>query len=334
MRFYLKVNSFSSFGTLIQLVFLITMYWYSDSLSAQELLAPVRNQYIAENYYQISSAYAGIGECWQFRATGLEQWVNVPNSPGTQQLTLNGRIADRSGVGINLFNDKNGNTSHKGVQISYAHHLVISESNKQYLSLGLSYRYLQFAINTTNLTQSNLVPIPVVPESVSIGHSNFDISVLYRVEDFYASLNAVNLFRRTVLLYNNTEPISTQHLYLHMGYVFKSYRYDMEYEPNILAQTYTSDMRTIVDLNLKVRKKIDKRDYLWGGFSYRSLGDQNFKPLSISPMLGIKKKKFYIAYAYELNLNESLDFSTSDGTHLLTLGFDFICRDSKCGCTY
>ena len=212
--------------------------------------------------------------------------------------------------------------------------MVISEGNNQYLSFGLSYRYLQFGIDTSEFTQSNQSPIPVIPESVSVGHSNFDMSVLYRLQDFYISFNAVNLFRRTVLLYNNTEPISTQHLYLHTGYVFKQYRTDMEYEPNILLQNYTSDLRTIMDINFKARKKFDRRSYLWAGFSYRSILDQNLKALSISPMLGVKKQKFYLAYAYEINLNESLGFATSDGTHLITLGFDFYCRDSKCGCTY
>ena len=37
----------------------------------QEFFAPVQNQYIADNPYLISSAYAGIGDCWQVRASGF-----------------------------------------------------------------------------------------------------------------------------------------------------------------------------------------------------------------------------------------------------------------------
>ncbi|WP_132066357.1 type IX secretion system membrane protein PorP/SprF, partial [Aquimarina spinulae] len=48
---------------------------------AQEFFAPVQNQYIADNPYLISSAYAGIGDCWQIRASGFEQWVSIEDSP-------------------------------------------------------------------------------------------------------------------------------------------------------------------------------------------------------------------------------------------------------------
>ncbi len=45
-------------------------------------------------------------------------------------------------------------------------------------------------------------------------------------------------------------------------------------------------------------------DYYWIGVSLRSLVDQDFKSLSASPMLGLKKSNFYVAYGYLVNVNE------------------------------
>ena len=108
---------------------------------------------------------------------------------------------------------------------------------------------------------------------------------------------------------------------------------DIEIEPSVLYQNFTSDGRSTADLNLKVRK-LHKSDYYWAGVSLRSLVDQDFKPLSVSPMIGIKKANFYVAYGYQVNVNEVLALTSAAGSHLITLGIDFGCRQSKCGCTY
>jgi len=60
----------------IAIVVVITIV-VSNKSYGQEFFAPVQNQYIADNPYLISSAYAGIGDCWQIRASGFEQWVDI-----------------------------------------------------------------------------------------------------------------------------------------------------------------------------------------------------------------------------------------------------------------
>ncbi|MFP2997898.1 type IX secretion system membrane protein PorP/SprF, partial [Spongiivirga sp. MCCC 1A20706] len=109
-------------------------------LLAQEFNLPLNNQYLADNPYLISAAFAGIGDCFQVRLNGVSQWVGVKNSPDTQSLSFDGRISDRSGVGAILFNDKNGFTNQRGGQASFAHHLTFSDKDEHYLSLGLSYK--------------------------------------------------------------------------------------------------------------------------------------------------------------------------------------------------
>ncbi len=301
---------------------------------AQEFLAPVQNQYIADNPYLISSAYAGIGDCWQIRGSGFEQWVNIEDSPGTQSLSIDGRISDRSGVGAVLFNDQNGFTTQKGVQLSFAHHLTLSEYNNQYLSFGISYKFTQFGIDTSEFSNGD-PDNPFNPglADISVNDSNFDIAMLYRLGRFFLSANAVNLLQKQIDDFNPTEPSQIQNYYLYTGYTFYHRFSDIEVEPSVLYQSFAADGRSTADLNLKVRK-MHKTDYYWAGISVRSLVDQDFKPLSVSPMLGIKKANFYVAYGYQINVNEVLQPTTAAGSHMITLGFDFGCRQSKCGCTY
>jgi len=240
----------------------------------------------------------------------------------------------RSGVGAILFNDQNGFTTQKGVQLSFAHHLTISEYENQYLSFGISYKFTQFGIDTSEFNNGS-PDSPVNPglPDISVNDSNFDIALLYRLGRFFLSANAVNLLQKEIDDFNPTEPSTIQNYYIYTGYTFFQRFKNLEIEPSILYQNFAGDGRSTADLNLKIRK-IYNSDYLWAGISLRSLVDQDFKPLSLSPMVGLKKSNFYVAYGYQVNVNEVLQPTTAAGSHLITLGLDFGCRQSKCGCTY
>ncbi len=302
---------------------------------AQEFSAPIQNQYIADNPFLISAAYAGIGDCWQVRGTGFEQWINIEDAPSTQSLSVDGRISDRSGIGAVLYNDKNGFTSQKGVQLSFAHHLTLSSYTNQYLSFGLSYKYTQLGIYTAEFSTGD-PDDPMNPEALSnvnVNNSNFDIGALYRLGGFFFGANIVNLLQKKLDDFNPVEPRKLQNYFLYTGYVFYNRFSKIELEPSLLYQSFVSDGRSTTDFNLKARK-MHRGDYYWAGLSLRSLVDQDFKPLSVSPMLGLKKENFYIAYGYQINVNEVLQPTKAAGSHMITIGFDFGCRKSKCGCTY
>jgi type IX secretion system PorP/SprF family membrane protein len=136
-----------------KLLFILCCVHMSSGVLAQEFNIPIQNQYLAENPFIISAAYAGIGDCWQLRANGITQWVGIDDSPNTQSLSVDGRINDNAGVGLILFNDSNGFTSQRGAQASYAYHLTLNEYADSYLSFGLSYKFTQFGINTAEFNR-------------------------------------------------------------------------------------------------------------------------------------------------------------------------------------
>ncbi len=296
---------------------------------AQELNVPAATQYLADNPFVISPAYAGIGDNFRIRLNGFAQWVGIKDAPMNQALYADFRIADQSGIGISLYNDKNGNTRQTGIKASFAHHIILDYYSKQYLSFGISYNFNNFRIETSNF---NVIDPSVINDRYT-PNDNFDVSLLYRRKAFYLSFNASNLLNKDLKKFYKAEPNLLRNYQLYTGYVFRGNRDSRtEVEPSAFFQYFQSDGRSSTDINLKLRYLDNQRTgYFWIGATYRFLNDQPLKPLTIGPMLGIQKSGFYVGYSYQLTLNELSAFNS--GTHMLTLGFDFLQKASNCPCT-
>uniref|UniRef100_UPI0026370054 PorP/SprF family type IX secretion system membrane protein n=1 Tax=uncultured Lacinutrix sp. TaxID=574032 RepID=UPI0026370054 len=241
-----------------------------------------------------------------------------------------------SGVGISFYNDKNGNTRQKGAKFSFAQHLILDYKSKQYLSFGISYNINSFRIDIDNFqpTYENEVidPFVIMNGDRAINNNNFDVGALYRNKDFYLSLNANNILPKDIDDFSGIEPNLLLNLQLYSGYVIKSkYNKNVQLEPSIFYQLFGSDGRSSTDINFKYRKYNRKEDYYWLGVSYRFLNDQFFKPLNLGPMVGLMKSKFYFAYSYQFTINGLSSYNS--GTHMITIGLDFLQGISNCPCT-
>lgn len=312
------------------ILFLIALSSYG-----QELNLPVWTQYLADNDFVVSPTFAGIGDNLKIRANGLTQWVGIKNAPDNQSLYGDIRIADRSGIGLSVYNDRNGNTIQTGGKISFAHHLVLDYTSEQYLSFGISYNINHFRIDIANFETNYENPTidPFVTDDRKTTNNNFDVGVLYRKERFWASLNANNLLSKKVDEdIRAAEPYLLLNFQFYSGYTFRSKKNrDVEFEPSAFFQYYTSDNRSSTDLNFKARWYNRNDDYLWAGVSYRFLNDQFTKPLNLGPMLGFKKSIFYFGYAYQVTMNDLAGYNS--GTHVVTIGLDLLRGVSNCPCT-
>ena len=296
--------------------------------NAQELTLPQLSQYLADNPFVISPTYAGIGDYIKVRINGLTQWVGIKDAPDTQSLAADGRVGNRSGVGMILYNDSNGETKQRGARLSFAHHLTLDRYEDEFLSFGLSYNFNQFRIDIENFDN----PDPSVTDDRATTNHNFDVGVLYRKNKFFLSLNASNLLDKDLEKFNPiAEPNQLRNYYLYSGYRFSKKKSNFEIEPSVFFQWFESDGRSVTDLNAKFRW-YDFEDYYYAGVTYRFLNDQVGSPLYIAPLIGLKKSNFYFGYSYQIILNEILGFST--GTHVITIGVDLFQGISNCRCTY
>ncbi|GAA3566516.1 type IX secretion system membrane protein PorP/SprF [Snuella lapsa] len=307
----------------------------TTSSYGQELNLPVFTQYLADNNFVVSPTYAGIGDNLKIRANGLTQWVGIKGAPDNQSIYGDFRIADRSGVGISAYNDRNGNTIQTGAKFSFAHHLILDYYSKQYLSFGISYNINNFRIdiNNFNTTYENPIIDPFVTDDRRTSNNNFDVGFLYRNHGFFLSFNANNILKKNFDEdIRKLEPNLLLNYQIYTGYTFRGPKKSgLEFEPSMYYQMFNSDKRSSTDLNFKVRKYDRNEDYFWGGISYRFLNDQFLKPLNIGPMVGFKKSIFYFGYAYQITTNALSSFNS--GTHVITIGLDFLQGISNCPCT-
>ncbi len=297
---------------------------------AQELNVPPATQYLADNPFVLSPTYAGIGDNFRIRLNGFAQWVGIKDAPRNQALYADFRIADQSGIGISAYNDKNGYTKQNGLKASFAHHIILDYYSKQYLSFGISVNLNNFRIDTEQF--KDYFDSSIVNDRFT-ANTNFDVGFLYRRKAFYVSFNASNILNKDTKKYFMAEPNLLRNYQLYTGYVYKSNRDSRtEFEPSAFFQYFQSDGRSSTDLNIKMRYLDNQREgYFWVGATYRFLNDQPLKPLTVGPMMGIKKAGFYFAYSYQLTLNEIAEYNS--GTHMVTLGFDFLQKASNCPCT-
>lgn len=302
---------------------------------SQELNLPVFTQYLADNDFVVSPTYAGIGDNLKIRANGLTQWVGIKNAPDNQSLYTDVRIGDRSGIGMSLYNDRNGNTIQTGGKISFAHHLVLDYYSKLYLSFGISYNINNFRLDINNFDDGTDNPIidPFVTDERKTSNNNFDVGALLRYKGVFLSLNVNNILEKKLdKTIRVSEPNLLLNYQIYSGYTFKGPKKSgLEFEPSIYYQMFSSDKRSSTDINFKFRKYNRNYDYFWAGISYRFLNDQFFKPLNIGPMVGFQKSIFYFGYAYQVTTNELSAFNS--GTHVVTIGLNFLQGISNCPCT-
>lgn len=301
-------------------------------MKGQELTIPQLSQYLSDNPFLMSPTYAGIGNYVKVRMNGVTQWVGIKDAPDTQTLSADVRLGNRSGIGMVIYNDSNGETKQRGGKVSFAHHLTIDKYDDQYFSFALSFNLNQIRFDIENF-DPEAGDDPAITNDRSSSNPNFDIGVLYRRNGFYLSVNAANILNKQLEKFDPIfEPNTLRNYSVYSGYKFrKSRRADFEIEPSVFFQYFENDGRSITDVNTKF-KWYDFLDYYYAGLTYRFLNDQLGSPLYIAPIIGLKKGNFYFGYSYQVIVNELLGYSS--GTHVVTLGIDLFQGISNCSCTY
>jgi type IX secretion system PorP/SprF family membrane protein len=301
---------------------------------SQELDQPVNSKYLADDNFVLSPTFAGIGDKLRLRANGLTQWVGIKDAPKPHSLYADFRIKNRSGIGLSLFNDSNGNTFQMGAKFSFAHHIILDYDTKQYLSFGLSYQINSFKIdvNQFNLTYEIPTIDPSIKDNRANFNFNFDVGLLYRNRAFYWSVIKTNLLPSTNNPTNNLnrKPSPVINYQLYFGYIIKN-NSNVEIEPSIYYQLFTERRPSTTDFNIKFRRYTTYGNYYWAGIGYRFTNNQISTPLTISPMAGFKKANLYFGYSYQVAMNQIAAYHS--GTHSVTIGFDFNQAISNCPCT-
>jgi type IX secretion system PorP/SprF family membrane protein len=284
---------------------------------------------------------AGAASCAKLRLTARQQWFGQEDAPSFQTLSFNGRVTERDGLGIILLNDRNGYHSQKGVQLTYAHHIMFSrdEIDLNQLSFGMSAGFVQSLLDETEFLNSGDFD-PNVDGTIEqkASYINVDIGASYNFLDFYAHFTVKNVLANKRKIYSEIESDNLRKFLLSLGYTFGD-KEKILFEPSVLLQLVSQTKEKSVDVNLKAYKELDF-GRIWGGLSYRrsldgaqyvdgnSVSDQRLQ--YITPLIGVNYKNFMFAYTYSALLGD-IKFDNG-GFHQITLGINLFCEPEKYEC--
>ena len=320
--------------------FFIVLFFIAQYSFSQEGIA-VYSDYLSDNYYLIHPSMAGASNCAKIRFTARKQWFDQADAPALQTFSFNGRISDKSGAGVILFNDKNGYHSEKGIKLTYAHHIMFSrdEIDLNQLSFGISAAFIQSQLDETQFLQSgDFDPIinGIIVQDAS--YFNVDFGASYNYLDFYVHGTVQNAIETKRKIYTDSESANLRKYLLSAGYVFGD-KDRILWEPSVLFQLVDKTKEKWIDINMKAYKNFDFGK-LWAGLSYRrsfdgaqyisGSGVSSQKLQYITPILGINFGKYMFAYTYS-QLSGDVKFD-SGGYHQITLGMNLFCKREKYEC--
>lgn len=284
---------------------------------------------------------AGAANCDKIRLTARKQWFDQTDAPSLQTLSYNGRVGERSGVGVILFSDKNGYHSQKGMKLTYAHHIMFSRDDidLNQLSFGVSADFFQSQLDETEFLQSGDWD-PIINGTIvqKDAYFNLDIGASYNYLDFYVHGTVKNAIETRRDIYTEYESDNLRKYLLSAGYVFGD-KDRILWEPSLLFQLVDQTKEKSIDVNMKAYKSFDF-GRLWGALSYRrsfdgaeylsGSGVSSQKLQYITPIIGVNYKQFMFAYTYSY-LSGDVNFDTA-GFHQITLGIDLFCKREKYEC--
>lgn len=322
--------------------FIIALFIFSHYSFSQEGIA-VYSDYLSDNYYLIHPSMAGAANCAKIRLTARKQWFGQEDAPALQTASFNGRISEKSGAGIILFNDKNGYHSQSGMKLTYAHHLMFSRDNidLNQLSFGISADFIQSNLDETKFLQSGDFDPIINGAIVQKGsYFNLDIGASYNYLDFYVHGTVQNAIETKRKIYTDSESSDLRKFLLSAGYVFGD-KNRILWEPSVLFQYVDKTKEKTIDFNMKAYKSFDFGK-LWAVLSYRRSFDgaqylngsgtsiSSQKLQYITPIIGVNYNKFMFAYTYSY-FSGPVNFATG-GFHQITLGIDLFCTREKYEC--
>ena len=291
-------------------------------VKAQETL-PVYSDYLSDNVYLVHPSAVGFRDYSTVRLTARSQWAGVSDAPSLQTINIQTKFKQKAGLGLVIFNDKNGYHSQQGIQGTYAYHLDLGpEQNYRRLSFAFS----MMVVNNSLDESSFNIQDPVISQIVqSESYFNADYSMAYHDFDFFGYLTIKNLMLSARNLYNKDyESLNLRRYLVSFGHYFDLYKNGniIELEPSVMIQYIERTNEKFVDFNMKAYKELGNAK-IWAAFSYRrGFDNSTIKQLSyLTHIIGVNFDKYMISYTYTKQSGEIL-FDAA-GYHQITIGFNY-----------
>ena len=299
---------------------LISFVFCSLIVASNAQQVPLYSQYMM-NGFLLNPAVAGSEGYTAFNLTAREQWLGLKDAPKTHALSAQTRLLKTSyiarnrsikrrqrmssrsgkvGLGGYIFNDQNGPIDRTGIQLTYAYHIRLRNSQ---LSFGLSGMAYQFSIDDSKIRLEEEGDELYLNAAKSVFIPDASTGVYFSNPNFYAGFSISQLLQSSLILGDSkryAEYKMKRYYYLTGGYDFVINDF-FTIEPSVLLKT-NEDITWQADFNTK----FIFNDEYWGGISYRTGG-------ALIVMGGVKVDKFLFGYAFDYTLSSIM--KSTIGSH-------------------
>lgn len=294
------------------------------------------SQYVF-NGLAVNPAYAGYKEEWTAQILYRAQWVNLPGSPKTGTLSIDG-LTDfnrkNMGLGFQVTTDQLGPQKTFSAYANYSYRLRLDEYDTKRLCFGLGLGVTQYTLNGDDLTF-----IDPDDQNAPVGNQgsispDLRFGIYYYSPSFYAGASVMDLFADFTATklqgVDDTYPVikKTRHYYITAGGLIQlSEKFNLK--PSFLIK---DDFKGPTNLDLTSFLAYDNK--LWLGASWRTgvkLWNQHHlrSNLRMADAYSIMAQfyvsdRFRVGYAYDHSLNDLSSYE--DGSHEISLSFSIPSR--------
>jgi type IX secretion system PorP/SprF family membrane protein len=259
-----------------------------------------------------NAAMAGLRPANFVGITYRTQWSGIAGAPTTATAFGSFELPKPGiGIGANIYSDKTGPTSHTGLQLNLAKHIVLGNNSK--LSLGLETRLQQFSIDRAQLSAA-LGSDPALGSAENDFKYDAGFGIAYASEKLELGASVSQLVQSELDFYSgNLKREEVARLYRHY-YFHGAYHWNTDgvttISPNFLF-IYLPNAPT----EFQVGARVEHNKTFWWGVGYRS--GQSFM---VSAGLNINKK-LTLGYAYDDYLTPISTFDGGSGGHEFILRY-------------
>jgi type IX secretion system PorP/SprF family membrane protein len=288
----------------------------------------ITNQYVYDLYLMNPAAASFYKGCITVNGYYQKQWFGMDQAPTTQIMSYQGPATEQLGMGLYVYNDRNGFFSEMGFQGSLSYEVVLLKKRRRRstLSFGMSVIGEQSAINETGLSDGALLD-PAISGGIENGWGfNANAGVLLKYNEYHAGIAVSNLLPQNNSMYHSVhEPPLTMDVHLHLGTTYKIADRDIFLEPLLMyRRNMLVDSR--MDLNVKGYFPTNDPDFsMWGLLGYRHTMDHQFgKSLGMATTVGVQYSNFSVGLEYQLGLTKAQhDYGSA---YQLVVGYRY-CKD-------
>jgi type IX secretion system PorP/SprF family membrane protein len=279
------------------------------------------SQYMFNQQY-INPAFAGTQSNITAMLFHRRQWVDMPGSPITQNLSAIVPFKRKNfAAGLNVVNDQIGITGSLNLKASFAYYLNLKKGR---LSFGLAGGLQQYSLDGTKLAINDNTDQVFTNSSVARISPDFDFGIFYRTGKYFigvASTHLNNPGRRVTAYRTSQSAMTARHYYISAGYTIEV---DEKFKviPTVLTR-YSESREFSNNFSSDISTRVEYMELAWVGTAYRASDALIFflglNVGRINP--DIFKENIKIGYAYDASVSRIPAYNR--GSHEIFISYEY-----------